>query len=80
MDHYSFSLSVKVFLSRRGAENPLSFSGSSGASGNGIDGQGHRAQLGAIVGLVGAEHGKQSMQQFPHDCNDSLQPSFASSE
>ena len=79
-DHYRFSLSVKVFLSRRGAENPLSFSGSSSASGNGMDGQVHRAQLGAIVGLIAAEHGKQSMQQFPHDCHHRLQPSFAASE
>jgi len=79
-DHYRFSLSVKVFLSRRGAENPLSFSGRSSASGDGMDGYVHRAELGAIVGLVGAEHGKQSMQQFPHDRHDRLQPSLASSE
>jgi len=52
------------FLSRRGAENPLSFSGRSSASGNGVDGQVHRTEFGAIVGLIGAEHGKQSMQQY----------------
>jgi len=53
-----------IFLSRRGAENPLSFSGRSSASGNGVDGQVHRTEFGAIVGLIGAEHGKQSMQQY----------------
>jgi hypothetical protein len=73
-------LKSKCFLSRRGAENPLSFSGRSSASGNGMDGQVHRAQLGAIVRLIAAEHGKQSMQQFPHDCHHRLQPSFAASE
>ena len=73
-------LKSKCFLSRRGAENPLSFSGRSSASGNGMDGQVHRAQLGAIVRLIAAEHGKQSMQQFPHDCHHRLQSSFAASE
>jgi hypothetical protein len=73
-------LKSKCFLSRRGAENPLSFSGRSSASGNDMNGQVHRAQLGAIVRLIAAEHGKQSMQQFPHDCHHRLQPSFAASE
>jgi hypothetical protein len=49
------------FLSRRGAENPLSFSGRSSASSDGLDGQVHCAQLGSVVRVIGAEHGKQSM-------------------
>ena len=73
-------LMSKSFLSRRGAENPLSFSGRSSTSSNHIEGQMRRAQLGLVVRLIAAEHGKQSMQQFPHDCHDRLQLSFASSE
>jgi len=72
-------LMSSFFLSRRGAENPLSFSGRSSASGNGMESQVHRAKLGAVVRLIGTEHGKQSMQKFPHDRHDSLQPSFTSS-
>src|SRR5512146_3402207 len=72
-------LMSKSFLSRRGAENPLSFSGRSSASSHRIDRQMRRAQPRTVVRLIGAEHGKQSMQQFPHDSHDRLQPSFASS-
>ena len=72
-------LVFKFFLSRRGAENALSFSARSSASSNGMDGQVHRAELGAIVRLIGAEHGKQSMQQLSHNRYDGLQPSFAPS-
>jgi len=51
------------FLSRRGAENPLSFSGRSSATSDGHDSRVCSAQFGPVVGLIGAEHGKQSMQQ-----------------
>ena len=56
----------RFFLSRRGAENPLSFSGhsSSGrssASGSGIDSQVHRAQLGAVVPPMGGEFAQHIM-------------------
>jgi len=73
-------LKSKCFLSRRGAENPLSFSDRSSASSSRIDSRVHRAQLRTVVRLIGAEHGKQIMQQFPHDRCDRLQSSFASSE
>ena len=45
-----------------------------------VDSRAECAQPGTVVGFIGAEHGKQSMQQFPHDRRNSLQPSFASSE
>jgi hypothetical protein len=73
-------LMSSFFLSRRGAENPLSFSGRSSTSSNRIDTQMRRAQLGTVVRLISAKHGKQSMQQFPHDGHDRLQPRFASSQ
>jgi hypothetical protein len=73
-------LMSKSFLSRRGAENRLSFSGRSSASSDGLASQVHCAQLGSVVRLIAAEHGKQSMQQFSHDGNDRLQPSFAASQ
>jgi len=60
-------------------ENPLSFSGRSSASSNGTDGQVQRAQLGAVVRLIGTEHGKQGVEKFPHDRHDSLHPSFTAS-
>ena len=72
-------LMSKCFLSRRGAENPLSFSGRSSASSNGTDRQVERAQLGAVVRLIGTEHGKQGVEKFPHDRHDSLHPSFTAS-
>jgi len=53
-DHYRFSLDVKAFFSL-GEVRRTSFSGRSSASGNGMDGQVHRAQLGAIVRLIAAE-------------------------
>jgi hypothetical protein len=41
-----------------------------------IDSRAECAQPGTVVGLIAAEHGKQSMQQFPHDrhnsCNRAL--------
>ena len=75
------SLLVSRFFSLGEVRRTLSlFLVAQAASGNGMDGQVHRAQLGAIVGLIAAEHGKQSMQQFPHDCHHRLQPSFAASE
>jgi hypothetical protein len=37
-----------------------------------------RAQLGTVVRLIGAKHGKPSMQEFPHDGHDRLPPRFAS--
>jgi len=73
-------LMSRFFLSRRGAENPLSFSDRSGASSNRIESRMRRAQPRTVVRLIGAEHGKQSMQQFSHDCHDRLQPSLASSK
>jgi len=60
-------------------ENHLSFSGRSSANGNGTGGQVQRAQLGGVVRLIGAEHGKQGMEKFPHDRHDSLHPSFTAS-
>jgi hypothetical protein len=57
-------------------ENPLSFSGRSSTSSNGTDSQVQSAQLGGVVRLIGTEHGKQSMEKFPHDRHDSLHPSF----
>jgi hypothetical protein len=36
-------------------------------------------QLRSVVRLIGAEHGKQSMQQLSHNRYDGLQPSFAAS-
>jgi hypothetical protein len=73
-------LMSKCFLSRGGAENPLSFPGRPSTSCNPIDSQTQRAQPRTVVRLIAVEHGKQSMQQFPHDCHDRLQPSFAASE
>ncbi len=46
-------LMSKCFLSRRGAENPLSFSGRSSASSNPIDSQMRRAQPRTVVRLIG---------------------------
>jgi hypothetical protein len=54
-------LKSRCFLSRRGAENPLSFSDRSSARSNRIDCQVHRAQPRTVVRLIGAEHRKQSM-------------------
>ena len=73
-------LMSKSFLSRRGAENPLSFSGRSSASSDGLASQVHCAQLGSVVRLIAAEHGKRSTQQFSHDGHDRLHPSFAASK
>ena len=38
------------------------------------------AQLGTVVGLIRAKHGKPSMQEFPHGPHVRLPPLFASSQ
>jgi len=77
---YRFSLEIQFFSLWRGAGEPLSFLGRSSASGNGIARHVDCAtQLRSVVRLIGAEHGKQSMQQLSHNRYDGLQPSFAAS-
>jgi hypothetical protein len=77
---YRFSLEIQFFSLWRGAGEPLSFGGQSSKSSNGIASHVDcAAQLRSVVRLIGAEHGKQSMQQLSHNRYDGLQPSFAAS-
>jgi hypothetical protein len=77
---YRFSLEIQFFSLWRGAGEPLSFLGQSSTSSNGIASHVDCAtQLRSVVRLIGAEHGKQSMQQLSHNRYDGLQPSFAAS-
>jgi hypothetical protein len=69
-------LKFNLFSLWRGAGEPLSFLGQSSTSRNGIASHVDCAtQLRSVV--IGAEHGKQSMQQLSHNRYDGLQPSFA---
>ena len=73
-------LKFNLFSLWRGAENLSLFLGQSSTSSYGIASHVDCAtQLRSVVRLIGAEHGKQSMQQLSHNRYDGLQPSFAAS-
>ena len=73
-------LKFNFFLSGEVQENLSLFWGQSSTSSNGIASHVDCAtQLRSVVRLIGAEHGKQSMQQLSHNRYDGLQPSFAAS-
>jgi hypothetical protein len=67
------------FLSRRGAENPLSFFVQATLSrqlGSKLDG----AELGSVIGLIRAKHREQSVQEFTHYSYNRLETCFAATE
>src|SRR4029077_13665960 len=73
-------LKFNLFALWRGAGDPLSFLGQSSAGSNGIASNVDCAtQLRSVVRLIGAEHGKQSVQQLSHNRYDGLQSRFAAS-
>ena len=74
-------LKFNFFLSGEVQENlSLSFWGQSSTSSNGMASHlDSTTQLRPVVRLIGAEHGKQSMQQLSHNRYDGLPPSFAAS-
>ena len=74
------SESLSVGRNTGSAGEPLSFLGQSSTRSNGMASDLDCAtQLRSVVRLIGAEHGKQSMQQLSHNRYDGLQPSFAAS-
>jgi hypothetical protein len=70
-------LQFNFFSLWRGAGEPLSFLDRSSANSDVVASHVHCAQLRSVVRLIGAEHGKQGVQQFSHNRNDGLQTSFA---
>ena len=70
-------LKFKCFSLWRGAGEPLSFCEQLRADGEGLVDRAQGTWLRPVVGLIGAEHGEKGVQQFPHNCDDGLQTSFA---
>jgi len=71
-------LKFNFFLSRRGAQNPLSFFVQATAANLLVSSNG--AELGPVIGLTRAKHGEQSVQEFTHDGYDRLETCFAATE
>ena len=65
-----------LFLFRSGVENPFSFLLSAVRS-DWFVCKLERTQPGAVVRLVGSEHGEEGVQKLPHDSDNRLEASFA---
>jgi hypothetical protein len=77
---YRFSLAIQFFFSGEVQENLSLFWVSQAQAAMALRANVDCAtQLRSVVRLIGAEHGKQSLQQLSHNRYDGLQPSFAAS-
>jgi hypothetical protein len=72
-------LKFNFFLSRRGAENPLSFFVQATLNRQLLS-KLDVAELGSVIGLIRAKHREQSVQEFTHNGYDRLETGFAATE